>query len=114
MASFQVLYTPRDKIVAAAEANGWTEASGESLLNAVGDHFTFEEVESEYRTLDEAVVRAKRLVTDERDFFGQTTVAGLERQLIVPADNYYDWVVVSRHNVDETGVIETVRCEQDA
>lgn len=111
MAKFQVLYTPRAKLVAAAEANGWTEQSDESLLDAVGDHYSFEEVDSEYPTLGEAVTRAKRLVTDERDFFGQTSVEHLERRLTVPEDNYWSWEVIARHNVDETGVIETVDCE---
>lgn len=111
MASYQVLYTPRDKLIAAAKANGWTEQSGDSLLDAVGDHYSFEEVDSEYRTLDEAVARAKRLVVEERDFFGVTSVEELERQLVVPADNYYEWVPVTRYNVDETGIIETHRVE---
>ena len=34
---YQVLYTNRAKLVAAAVAEGWTEESGESLLDAVGD-----------------------------------------------------------------------------
>lgn len=111
---FRVTFTPRAKLVAAAKAAGWTEASGESLLDAVGDHFSFEEVDSEYPTLDEAIVRAKRLVTEERDFFGQTTVEEMEYRLAVAADNFWQWGTVVRHNVDETGVIEVVRQDEAA
>jgi len=111
---FQVLYTDRDKIVAAAKEAGWTEDSGESLLDAVGDHYSFEEVEGEYKTLDEAIKRAKQLVIEERDFFGVTSVEELDRQLVVPEDNYYDWIVVTRRNVDETGVVEIVHVTVDA
>jgi hypothetical protein len=114
---FQVCYTPRAKLVAAAKANGWTEDGGESgdnnLLDAVGDYFSFEEVDSEYPTLGEAITRARRLVTDERDFFGQTTVEEQEYQLTIPADGIREWVTVARHNVDETEHVETVR-EEDS
>lgn len=111
---FLVLYTPRDKVVAAAKQNGWTAESGDSMLDAVGDHFSFEEEDSRYTLFENALARAKELVVTERDLFGQTTVAEEEWRLIVPADNYSDWETVYRHNVDETGLIETVPCGEDA
>jgi putative SOS response-associated peptidase YedK len=53
-------------------------------------------------------------VNDERDFFGVVTIEEQEYRLIVPADRYYEWLTTVRHNVDETGIIETIREDEAA
>jgi hypothetical protein len=111
---FVVRYTPAAKVLAAARKNGWTPESGESLLDAVGDHFSFEETDSVHASVENAVKRAQELIHKGRDLFGQTSVHEEEYRLIVPEDNYSDWEIVTRHNVDETGVIESIREECDA
>lgn len=103
-------------MVAAATANGWTEDGELSLLDTI-DHFGMEKVESSHKTLDAAVERAKQLVNDEQDFFGQATVEEQEMRMVTDEDFggvTVSWEPLNRYHVDETGVIETVRCEIDA
>lgn len=109
---FQLSYTPASKLIAAAKANGWTEDSGDSLLDACGDHFTFEEAHSEYDSLDDAVRNGQQLIERGLDFFGQVSVE--EQEYLHVVDDYYEWETVADHQVDETGLIETVRRECDA
>jgi hypothetical protein len=100
-------------MVAAAKAKGWTEESADSLLDVLGNFEEFEEVDSEYPTLGEAVNRGVQLINAGRDFFGQVSVEELQYRLTVPADNFYSWEVVTRYNVDETGIVESIDCETD-
>lgn len=111
---FQVCYYPRAKMESAARDKGWTENGPVGLLDVLTNFETFEEVYSENPTLAEAAAVAKRLVSEDRDFFGQATVEEQEYLLVVPEDNYRLWETVATHSVDETGLVETVRWEIDA
>jgi hypothetical protein len=110
---FQVRYTPRHAVIAAAKGNGWTEESGDSLLDACGDHFSFEVADSNHKTLEAAVERAKQLILDELDLFGETSVEEQEYVINLP-EGFGEWERVARSNIDETGLVETVREDECA